>query len=169
MNTQKKIVKEFGFYGLFGIEFKYDTIDNCYKVIEMNCRSEFPNYLQVIVGQNMAYYLYKYHLYQNIDISYFPNVKRAICYVPFLDKYYCTKINKLYGQKFVWTKEKWKKSIFEPRTLHGVFNGDWKPYIGSYLLGIKTGAIELYRKKHNIPGTMSMKEYFKSIIRREKI
>lgn len=164
----KKIVKEFGFYGLFGIEFKYDEVDKCYKVIEMNCRSEFPNYLQVLVGQNMPYYLYNYHLGKECTIPYYPIEKKAICYVPFLDKYYSVRINKYKNNKFLLSKKEWKDSIFKPYTLYGVSKEDFIPYIKAYMESVKKGIVELYRIKHNIPNTISMKQYFMNKIRKEK-
>lgn len=156
----KKIVKHFGFYGLFGIEFKFDKNEQCYKVIEMNCRSEFPNYLQVIVGQNMPYYLYNYHLGRESSIPYFPRENNALCYVPFLDKYYSTKVNLYKNCKFMLSKEEWEKSIFSPYTLHGISIKDIRPYVKAYIQSIKKGMVELYRIKNRIPNTMSMKEYF---------
>lgn len=164
----KKIIKSFGFYGLFGIEFKYDKVDDCYKVIEMNCRSEFPNYLQVLVGQNMPYYLYNYHMGVDTQIPYFPTKKKALCYVPFLDKYYSTKVNVYKNKTFLLSNEEWKSSIFKPYTLYGVSKNDLSAYIKAYIESIKKGLVEKYRIKHDIPNTMSMKQYFMNKMRKEK-
>lgn len=146
----QKIVKEFCFYGLFGIEFKYDIKDEKYKVIEMNCRSEFPNYLQVIVGQNMAYNLYQYHLGKDIDIPYYPILKSASCYVPFLDWFYNTFLNKLNHDEFVITEKARKRSLCKPTTPYGLDKRDRKAFCKAYILAIRSGIATYIREKYHI-------------------
>lgn len=158
----KKIVKHFKFYGLFGIEYKYDPRDNKYKIIEMNCRAEFPNYLQTIVGQNMAYGLYKYHLGEKIDIPFYPVIKSATCIVPVLDKFYSTCSYKYNYPQFAITKKAWKKSLRKPITLYGLDKMDVKAVAYCYLqLWIQTRAI-LFRLRHNIPDNVGTKTFIKN-------
>lgn len=159
------ICKEFKFYGLFGIEFKYDPKDGKYKIIEMNCRAEFPNYLQTLVGQNMAYEIYKYHLGQGTDIPYYPIVKSASCYVPVLDKFYVTKSNKYDYPAFTMTKAEWKRSILKPVTLYGVTPKDIRSFVSAYLFEFKNSLLIIYRAKNHIPENISTKEYLKSKFR----
>lgn len=161
----KKICKAFKFYGLFGIEYKYDPKDSLYKIIEMNCRSEFPNYLQTIVGQNMAFEIFKYHLGEKITIPYYPTIKKAACFVPLLDRFYVIKSNKYNYPNFVMTLKEWKKSILKPYTLYGVTVKDFLAYINAYFLSFKYAIITLFRIKHNIPENISTKEFIKNKIK----
>ena len=158
----KKICKAFKFYGLFGIEYKYDPKDKLYKIIEMNCRSEFPNYLQTLVGQNMAYEIYKYHLGQTVTVPFYPAIKSASCIVPVLDKFYVTKSNKYDYPDFVMTKKEWKKSIISPFTLYGLTKKDIKPFIFAYYFSFINSLVKLFSLKHNIPENMTTKEYIKN-------
>ena len=150
ISYSQKIVEKFQFYGLFGIEFKYDSLDGKYKVIEMNCRSEFPNYLQVIVGQNMAYNLYCYHLGKNLDIPYYPIYKSASCSVPFLDWFYNTCLNKLSNKDFVIKEKERKRTLCKPVTLYGLEKKDFKAFLKAYVLAIRSGIAAYLRTKYNI-------------------
>lgn len=161
----KAICNRFKFYGLFGIEFKYDPKDGNYKVIEMNCRAEFPNYLQTLVGQNMAYEIYRYHLGQGTNISYYPTIKSASCYVPVLDKFYVTKSNKYDYPAFTMTKAEWKRSILKPVTLYGITPKDIRSFVFAYLFEFKNSLLILYRATKHIPENISTKEYLKSRFR----
>lgn len=160
----KKICKKFRFYGLLGIEFKYDPKDNLYKIIEMNCRSEFPNFLQVIVGQNMALGIYNYHLGYKETIPFYPILKKATCYVPVLDRFYVTKANKYNYPEFVMTNKKWKSTLIKPYTLYGLTIKDCKVFCSAYYLALKNAIITLFRIKHNIPENISTKQYMVSQI-----
>lgn len=161
----KKICKAFKFYGLFGIEYKYDPKDNLYKIIEMNCRSEFPNYLQTIVGQNMAFEIYKYHLGKNVTIPFYPIIKKAACFVPLLDRFYVTKSNKYNYPNFIMSYKEWKATIIKPYTLYGLTIKDFVAYVNAYFLALKYAIITLFRIKNNIPENISTKQFIRKCLR----
>lgn len=155
----KSVTKAIKYYGLLGIEFIWDDRDETYKVVEMNCRSEFPNYLQTMVGQNMPYYLYSYHLGEKTNIPYYPQIKEASCYVPVQDKLYSTILNKYYYPEFAITKAEWRKSIRKPCTLYGLAKDDRKAKRKAYKLGYKNFLSLWIRGRFNIPATMSIREF----------
>lgn len=155
----RKICKHFRFYGLFGIEYKFDPKDGLYKIIEMNCRSEFPNYLQTLVGQNMAYEIYNYHLGEKVTIPFYPLVKSASCYVPVLDKFYVTKSNKYNYPKFTMTRGEWRKSIIKPSTMYGLTVRDYRSFVSAQMEALKKTMVILFRAKFLIPENISTKEF----------
>ena len=127
----KRIIKYFSLYGLSGTEYKYDPRDDKYKVIEMNCRSEFPNYLQVIAGQEMALYLYKKHIGEEANIPFYPTRKNASCYVPIRDKILNVYIHHKDSSGMGISLKEWKKSIVKPTTLYGITYNDFRVFIGA--------------------------------------
>lgn len=156
----RKMLKSFQFYGLSGTEFKYDPKEKNYKIIETNPRSEFPNYLQTFVGQNMAYQLYLYHLGKPTTIPYYPVLKRAQCVVPFNDYFYAVHLNKLNYPDSVLTKAEWKASLVNPSIRHGLTSKDIKPFVYAYLNSAWQGLNSYIRIKNKIPATTRTMDYF---------
>lgn len=161
VESAKKILKAYSFYGLAGIEFKYDAEESCYKIIEMNPRSEFPNYLQTLVGQNMAYQLWRYHQGMEVTIPTYPKVKHAQCVVPFNDWFYTCKLNRINAKTYAMTRRERKKTLLLPRTLYGLTAKDIRPYLYFYLVSAIKGSVSYYRIRHNVPAVESTKEYIK--------
>ncbi len=158
----KIICKAFKYYGLLGIEYKYDLRDSVYKIIEMNCRSEFFNYLHTLVGQNMSYELYKYHLGKEVTIPYYPVIKSASCYLPVLDKFYVTKLNHYKYPQYTMTEKEWQDSIVAPTTLYGLTIKDFTPFISAYFEAWKNSIISLFRLKNDIPENIHTIDYIKA-------
>lgn len=155
----KKITKHLKYYGLFGIEFKYDPVENTYKVIEMNPRSEFSNYLQTKVGQNMPYHIYKYHTGDKITIPFYPIIKHAGGIVPFNDRFYSVYLNKIKYPEFSMDKKNWKESLLTPQTLYGLTVTDIGPFAIAYIQAFLKGIIAFYRAKKNIPDYVGTLDY----------
>lgn len=158
----KRIVKEYHFYGLFGIEYKYDPKEGVYKIIEMNCRSEFPNYLQTLVGQNMAFEIYKYHIGQRVTVPYYPIMTSAMTIVPLLDWFYVRKYNYYKFPKFTMTQKEWETSLIQPLTLYGLTKNDYFSYVYAYFLAWITALTLLFRCKFNVPANLRTRDYLKS-------
>ena len=156
----KRILKRFKFYGLAGIEFKFDARDNLYRVIEMNPRSEFPNYLQTLVGQNMAYQLYRYHLGYPVAISYYPHLKSAGCVVPFNDWFYSRWYNKVVLDEPAISAKERSASVSFPTTMYGAYPGDGGSYIAAYRNAMWRAFGLLIRGCFSIPSTTSISEFF---------
>lgn len=161
----KRIFEKFCFYGLAGIEFKYDKRDSIYRVIEMNPRSEFPNYLQTLVGQNMAYQLYRYHLGYRITIPYYPRLKKAGCIVPFNDWFYSRWYNVVVLKEPPVSSKERINSVFSPRTLYGVYCGDWCALIAAYKNAVWRALGLFLRGKFNVPLSVGLVDYFSGRIR----
>lgn len=157
-----KLIKELGFYGLFGIEYKYDERDSSYKVIEMNPRSEFPNYLQTMVGQNMPYNLYRYHLGKDTKIDFYSCCTIASCIVPFSDYFDSVILNRINQKKFSLNCKQWKESIVKPSTKYGVSKKDLLPLLGAYVAEMKKGIASYIRIRNHIPNTISIGEYYRT-------
>ena len=156
----KKILRAYGFYGLFGIEFIYDGVENCYKVIEMNPRSEFLNYLPTARGQNLAYWLYQYHLGNPVEIPFYPQVKDMTMSVPFNDYFYAVHLNKLNHPAFALTRKQWRQTLPRPTEHYGLTAKDFKPFLAAYILSAISGFGTYLRIKHKIPNHIRTSDYF---------
>ena len=156
----QRILKAVGFYGLSGTEFKYDPKEDVYKIVETNARSEFPNYLQTFVGQNMAYQIYRYHLGQTVTVPYYPVIKSATSYVPFNDYFYFQHLNKQNYPNFVLTRKERKATITRPKTGYGLTRRDLLAYIMAYVLSAISGVGAYVRIKNNIPNHVRVSDYF---------
>jgi len=155
----QKMLKDFRFYGLSGTEFKYDPREKNYKIIETNIRSEFPNYLQTLVGQNMAYQLYLYHLGRNVTIPYYPLQKSAQCALPFKDYFFTVHLNKLNHKDAALTKKAWKATRLKPSTGYGVTPKDIKPFLYAYCSSILSSLNAYIRIKNNVPHNIRTVDY----------
>lgn len=168
----RRIVKHFHFYGLFGIEYKYDPKDKVCKVIEMNPRSEFPNYLQTLVGQNMPVALYRYHLeskgiqlepalaeeLKHIVLPYYPKEKSAQCVVPVYDYLDSVLINTRNKKNGI-SKKQYKESLITPRTLYGATSRDMLAFFMTYLISLKYGTVAYLRCLMKVPKSVSTKDF----------
>lgn len=163
----QKLLSSFRFYGLSGTEFKYDPADGDYKIIETNIRSEFPNYLQTLAGQNMPYQLYRYHLGLEVTIPYFPVLKRAQCRVPFEDRFKNLYLNRLYYPDSVLSRRKWRDTKIEPHTLYGLTMKDIKPFLHVYFWSAFCAPHVLFRAWLHIPGDVRTIDYFRKKVPRE--
>lgn len=162
----EKIVSECGFYGLLGVEYKYDPVDGKYKMIEMNCRSEFPNYLQVMCGLNMPERLYRYHLGEAAETAFSAYGKRmgaekASCYLPFVDRYYACSLNRRYAPEFAISTRERLRTLTKPRTCYGLTLRDPGVFIGGYAAAVRMGLAESFRRKCGIPSNVSLGSYIK--------
>lgn len=155
----RRMLKAVGFYGLSGTEFKYDPQENVYKIVETNARSEFCNYLQTLVGQNMAYQIYRYHLGQTVTVPYYPVLKSASAFVPFNDRFYFLHLNKYNYPNFVLSGTKRKASLTKPVTGYGLTPKDMSAYIMAYILSAISGVGAYIRIKHNIPNNARLLDY----------
>lgn len=156
----KELLAETKFYGLSGTEFKYDPKESCYKLVEINIRSEFPNYMQTLAGQNMPYQIFKYHLGQDVSIPYYPRLKSASCAVPFDDWFYAVHLNRCQDRTSAMTTKEWKRTLTAPKTGYGLTIKDIKPFLFSYMVSILRGANSYIRIKHKIPKTVSTIDWF---------
>ena len=157
----QKILKGFRFYGLSGTEFKYDPREKNYKIIETNIRSEFPNYLQTLVGQNMPYQLYLYHLGREVTIPYYPPEKSAQCAVPFNDYFFTVHLNKLNYKDAALTRKAWKATRLKPSTGYGLTARDIRPFLYAYATSIPKGLNAYFRIKNNIPHNVHTLDYIR--------
>ena len=110
---------------------------------------------------NLAFEIYKYHLGENVTIPYYPIIKHASCYVPFLDRFYVTCSNRYDYPGYTMTNKEWRKSIIKPVTLYGLTISDFNAYIAAYCIAFKTSISVLIRAKNHIPENMSIKTYLK--------
>lgn len=161
MDYTQRILRDFQFYGLSGTEFKYDPREKNYKIIETNVRSEFPNYLQTLAGQNMAYQLYLYHMGYEITIPYYPLIKSANCILPFRDYFYTVHLNKLTNKEYSLTRKAWKASLVKPSTGYGLTFRDIKPFLYAYFTAILTCLNAYFRNKKNIPYNVKTIDYIR--------
>lgn len=156
----RKILSAYRFYGLFGIEFIYDPVEDCYKVIEMNPRSEFLNYLPTARGQNLAYWIYQYHMGNPVEIPFYPQVKDMTMSVPFNDYFYAVHLNKLNCPDFALTKKQWRKTLPHPREHYGLTAKDFKPFLAAYFFSAISGIGAYICVKNNIPKHVRIFDYF---------
>lgn len=156
----RKILSAYRFYGLFGIEFIYDPTENCYKVIEMNPRSEFLNYLPTARGQNQAYWIYQYHLGKQVDIPFYPQAKDMTMSVPFNDYFYAVHLNKRNYPAFSLTKRQWRKTLPRPTEHYGLTAKDFRPFLAAYIFSAVSGIGAYIRSKNNIPNHVRVSDYF---------
>lgn len=154
------ILKSFQFYGLVGIEFTYDKRDKNYKIIEMNPRSEFLNWLPTFRGQNLAVALYQYHLGSSVTIPFYPNKVQATMSVPFNDYFYAVYLNRLNYPQFAITKCEWKHTLPHPTEHYGLTPKDMKPFLYAYLKSAWQGLNSYIRIKNKIPATVRTMDYF---------
>lgn len=163
----KRIIKHFKFYGLSGIEFKYDPKDCKYKIIEMNIRSEFTNYLQVCGGQNMPMYLYKEYLDEEYDIPYNTVESDYTIFVPLRDRLNSLHLNKINFPDFTMSRKEWKKSLGKKTSKYGMTIVDIKAYLYEYYRLVLTN-INLYiRLKFDIPKNIETGKFIKQKIKGE--
>lgn len=156
----KKILQEFRYYGLFGIEFKYDPKDKNYKVIEMNPRSEFLNYLPTYRGQNLAWELYLYHLGKSSHCSYYSKETPATMSVPFNDYIYAVHLNKINYPEFWITKKEWKKTLQSPNLRYGLTIKDFRAYLFAYIISIIAFTGTYSHIRFSIPNTIRIVDWF---------
>ncbi len=168
LDYAKRIMSEFKFYGLSGIEFLYDSKEKSYRVIEMNLRSEFTNYLQLVGGQNMPYYLYKYCKNEDYTIPYFTPKPYYTIFVPFNDRFYALHLNKIKDEDYCLSKREWRNSLGKKHEKYGLTPKDIKAYISEYKRLVWSGINAFLRKKNDIPDNISTVNYFKGRIRKEK-
>lgn len=157
----QKLLRSLHFYGLSGTEFKYDPTNGDYKIIETNIRSEFPNYLQTMAGQNMPYQLYRYHLGLEVTIPYYPVLKRAQCRVPFEDRFKNLYLNRLYYPDSVLSRREWRDTKIEPHTLYGLTMKDIKPFLHVYFWSAFCAPHVLFRAWLHIPDDVRTIDYFR--------
>ncbi len=157
----EKLLTAVGYYGLSGTEFKYDSRTGEYKIIEINLRSEFPNYLQTLVGCNMPYLLYQYHLTGTYDPAEQTPGLRAMCYLPVTDYMYAVHLNKLKSNAGYMTKRAWKETITSPHTWYGLDRGDLKACIYALVITWLQTANAYLRIKLHIPETVSTKDFLR--------
>lgn len=156
----RKILEAYHFYGLVGIEFTYDQREKNYKVIEMNPRSEFLNWLPTFRGQNLAVAVYRYHLGYDVAIPFYPRKMTATMSVPFNDYFYTVHLNRLNYPNFVLTRREWKKTLPAPTEYYGLTAKDLKPFLYAYITSALIGLNAYIRIKKNIPATVRTVDYF---------
>lgn len=154
-----KLLKAFGFYGLSGTEYKYDPATGLFKIIETNPRSEFPNYLQTMVGQNMAYQLYRYHLGLSMDLPYYPVLKQGQCVVPFNDYFYTRHLYKRTCPEAALSRRERRATLLKPTTGYGLTSRDWKPFCYAYWKSAVWGLNAYIRARLGIPQHISTARY----------
>lgn len=162
----RKISKEFKFYGLFGIEYKYDKRIGKYKVIEMNARSEQLNYLLTLSGQNAAYQLYRYHIGEEITIPFYPKIKSAMSIVPVQDFCAAVLFNKLRYPEYALSIQDYEDSIVNPVTKYGIDFDDVKPFVYAYIKGIVDIINTYIRIKLKVSDNVKTLEYIKKFLRK---
>ena len=155
----QKILAAVHYYGLSGSEFKYDPQTGKYKIIEINLRSEFPNYLQTLAGCNMPYLLYQYHLTGKYDPAKQSIGQEAMCYLPVSDYMHAVHLNKMQYGKGVLSRREWKRTITSSHTWYGLH---WRDFRACFYALITT-ALQMgnayLRIKLRIPQNISTKDY----------
>jgi len=111
LEAAKRFVEKTGFYGISNIEFKKDSRDNQYKLMEINPRTGVWNYSALACGVNLPLLTYQ----DILDLPFTPqaNEKKTLVWlISPLDFYYSIKGYKSKGYSdYSISLNQWRKSI----------------------------------------------------------